>query len=74
MHWITKEVGRKIGSVFKQVTDVIIPQSTGKKGKHLKILVLTDLLKPLLRGTVVKLVGSTKWVAFKYRKVSRFLL
>ena len=43
VHWLTKEMGRKIGAVFKEVKEVIIPQSGGKEGRHLKILVLVDL-------------------------------
>ncbi|XP_071924844.1 uncharacterized protein [Coffea arabica] len=30
LHWIAKEVGRKIGKVFDQVKEVIIPQGGGK--------------------------------------------
>lgn len=57
----TKEVGRKIGAVFKEVKEVIVPQSGGKEGRHLKMLVLADLSKPFLRGTLVQLAGSIKW-------------
>mgnify|MGYP004719281165 CR=1 FL=1 len=57
VHWLTKEVGRKIGAVFKEVKEVLIPQTKGKEGRHLKILDLTDLSKPLLRGTMLELTG-----------------
>ncbi|XP_071920723.1 uncharacterized protein [Coffea arabica] len=43
VHWLTKEVGRKIGTVFKEVRDVLIPQSGGKESRHLKILTLANL-------------------------------
>lgn len=72
VHWVTREVGRKIGVVFKQVKDVIIPQLGGKEGRHLKTLALVDLSKPLLRGTIVKTEGTMKWVAFKYERCPNF--
>ena len=68
IHCVTKEVGRKIGAVFKKGKDVIIPQMGGKEGRHLKMLFLADLPKPLLRGTIVKMAGTMKWVAFKYER------
>ncbi|XP_071906103.1 uncharacterized protein [Coffea arabica] len=49
IHWISKDVGRKIGMVFKEVKDVIIPYSGGKDGKHMKMLVSADITQPLLR-------------------------
>ncbi|XP_027082492.1 uncharacterized protein LOC113780666 [Coffea eugenioides] len=72
VHWLTKEVGRKIGAVFKEVKEVIIPQSGGKEGRHLKILALVDLSTPLLRGTVVQTAGTFKWVVFKYERYPDF--
>ena len=48
LHWATKEAGRKIGSIFQQVKEVIIPQNGGKEGKHLKVLVEIDLSTPYL--------------------------
>nr|XP_027120420.1 uncharacterized protein LOC113737375 [Coffea arabica] len=72
VHWLSKEVGNKIGVVFKEVREVLIPQNGGKDGRHLKILALVDLSKPLLRGTVVKIAGALKWIAFKYERCPDF--
>nr|XP_027083698.1 uncharacterized protein LOC113705999 [Coffea arabica] len=72
VHWLSKEVGRKIGVVFKDVKEVVIPQGGGKEGRHLKALVHVDLSKPLLRGTLVQIAGSLKWVAFKYERCPDF--
>ncbi|XP_071916207.1 uncharacterized protein [Coffea arabica] len=72
VHWVIREVGRKIGGVFRQVKDVIIPQTGGKEGRHLKMLALVDLAKPLLRGTIVKTEGTMKWVVFKYERCPDF--
>ncbi|XP_027184311.1 uncharacterized protein LOC113782635 [Coffea eugenioides] len=72
IHWITKEVGRKIGGVFLSVKEVIIPNSGGKDGKHLKILVEIDIEQPLLRGTTVRMNGVMKWIEFRYEKCPDF--
>ena len=72
IHWIAKEVGRKIGSIFAEVKEVIIPQGGGKEGKHLKLWVTVDLSQPLPRGTAVKLEGGYKWLQFKYERSPDF--
>ncbi|KAL3520902.1 hypothetical protein ACH5RR_019051 [Cinchona calisaya] len=62
----------KIGKVFNQVADVIIPVRGGKEGKHIKILVEINLTKPLTRGTMVKFEGRTHWVNFNYERCPDF--
>ena len=51
---------------------MVVPQSRGKEGRHLKILAQVDLSKPLLRGAVVKIAGVLKWIAFKYERCPDF--
>ncbi|XP_027071977.1 uncharacterized protein LOC113774233 [Coffea eugenioides] len=72
IHWISKEVERKMGMVFKEVKEVLISHSGGKKGKHIKLLVKADMTQPLLRGTTVKMNGVLKWVSFRYKRVPEF--
>ncbi|XP_071929195.1 uncharacterized protein [Coffea arabica] len=72
LHWVTKEVGRKIGSMFSSVEEMIILQNGGKKGKHMKILVEMDLSIPLPRGTMVNSNSGKKWIEFKYEKCPDF--
>ncbi|XP_071906083.1 uncharacterized protein [Coffea arabica] len=72
VHWMSEEVGRKIGAVFSRVNEVIIPQTGSKEGRHIKLLVVADISQPLLRGTIVKVEGSTKWVSFKYERCPDF--
>lgn len=72
VHWISKEAGRKIGAVFLEVKDVIVPQVGGKEGRHLKILVSVDMSQPLLRGTTVTMNGTCKWISFKYERCPDF--
>ena len=51
---------------------MLVPQSGDKEGRHLKILALVDLSKPLLKGTVVKTAGALKWISFKYERCPDF--
>lgn len=48
-HYLSKEVGFKVGSVFEQVKEVLIPQSGNREGRYLKTLVEVDLTQPLMR-------------------------
>ncbi|XP_027071971.1 uncharacterized protein [Coffea arabica] len=72
VHWMSKEAGKKIGSIFHQVREVIVPQTGGKEGRHLKLLVVVNICQPLLRGTIVKVGEATKWVSFKYERCPDF--
>ncbi|XP_027151948.1 uncharacterized protein LOC113752002 [Coffea eugenioides] len=71
-HWMSSAAGVKIGRVFRNVKDVILPPGGGKEGKHMKILAEIDLLQPLIRGTTVKLNGEVVWVEFKYERCPDF--
>lgn len=72
IHWITKEVVKKIGGLFESVKQIIIPTIGSKKGRHMKIMVEVDLAKPFLRGTTTRLNGSPGWVEFRYEKCANF--
>ncbi|CAI9098435.1 OLC1v1035079C1 [Oldenlandia corymbosa var. corymbosa] len=51
VHWISKEIGQKLGRMLGEVRDVIIPDVGGTEYKHIKILVEMDLRRRLERGT-----------------------
>nr|XP_027064682.1 uncharacterized protein LOC113690802 [Coffea arabica] len=72
IHWITKEIGVKIGGIFEDVEDIIIPMGGSKEGRHIKLKVVINTSLPLLRGTVVKLGGQSIWVEFRYEKCPDF--
>lgn len=69
---MSKEVGFKLGKLFSNVTDVIVPPIGRNEGRHMKILVEIDLSKPLLRGTTLNVNGDRRWVNFKYEKCPDF--
>ncbi|KAK6146590.1 hypothetical protein DH2020_020459 [Rehmannia glutinosa] len=68
-HWITTEIGLKIGKLFPRTLDIFIPESGSAKGRVIKLLVVVNLLKPLLRGSNIKLGGEQRWVDFKYENL-----
>lgn len=49
--------------------DVIIPESSSKKGRHMKLLVKVELEKPLLQGTKNKCNNQEVWAEFKYENM-----
>mgnify|MGYP004705379507 FL=1 len=38
----------------------------------MKVQVLVDTFQPLLRGTIVKVIGSMRWIKFKYERCPNF--
>ncbi|XP_027157976.1 uncharacterized protein LOC113759597 [Coffea eugenioides] len=72
IHCLSKAVGKKVGTIFHEVKEVLIPQSGGKEGKHMKLLVLIDIKQPLLRGTTIQMNGVNKWLSFKYERCPDF--
>lgn len=54
------------------VLDVMVVGIGGKEGRHLKILVEMDLMKPLVRGTKVKYKNCETWIQFRYEQFPVF--
>lgn len=71
-HWSSKDVGWKIGKLFKSCSNVIVSETGSKNGRVMKLLVDIDLGKPLLRGTKIKLETKTVWVDFRYEQLPTF--
>lgn len=70
--WLTSATVWKIGRVFSQVLNVIIPETGSKDGRLAKMLVEVDLSKPLIRGTSIKYEGDKRWILFKYELLPLF--
>lgn len=60
MHWLTIEVGKKIGSDLGHMEKLMVPSRGNKTGRHLKIKGKMDISKPLPRGTITKMKGNYK--------------
>ncbi|KAK6148475.1 hypothetical protein DH2020_019387 [Rehmannia glutinosa] len=72
LEWMAMETGFKIGKLFGEVNDVLIPESGSNKGRFIKILAAVNLDKPLLRGTHISLGQKSIWVEFKYENLLTF--
>lgn len=64
--------GGKIGKLFGQCHNVVIPENGSRNGRVLKLLADVDLNKPLIRGTKLMLAEESFWVNFKYEKLPTF--
>lgn len=71
-HWLSKEVGAKIGKLFSQVSDIMIPEFESSKGRYIRILATLNLDKALLRGTNIRLNDEVHWADFKYEQIAVF--
>ncbi|XP_027102865.1 uncharacterized protein [Coffea arabica] len=72
VHWMSKEASKKIGGMFRNVREVILPPGDGKKERHMKIFAEVDLHQPLVRGTAVRLHGKMEWIEFQYERCPDF--
>ncbi|KAK6160117.1 hypothetical protein DH2020_003498 [Rehmannia glutinosa] len=70
--WIGVETGRKIGKKFDNILDVLVPETGSSKGMFIKILVVVNLDKPLLRGAFITLNSEKVWVDFRYENLQSF--
>lgn len=62
----------KVGKVFQQCYNVIIPKNGSKEGRCAKILVEVDLSKPQIKGTELIFEGEKRWVIFRYEQLPLF--
>ncbi|KAK6775507.1 hypothetical protein RDI58_026508 [Solanum bulbocastanum] len=55
LHWISKDVGCKIGNALGGTCDVVIPENGSKEGQYMRLKVMMNITKPLPRGKLIKL-------------------
>lgn len=71
-HCLSKEVGTKLGKLFSQINDIMIPEFGSSKGRYIRILATLNLDKALLRGTNIRLNDEVHWADFKYEQIAAF--
>lgn len=69
LHWLSKDVGRKIGHALGGILDIRIPENGSKEGQYMRLKVKINITKPLLRGKWIKLGSETIWVELKYENL-----
>lgn len=67
-----REIGRKIGASMGTVEAVDTDARGMGWGESLRVRILLDLAKPLLRGRKINVEGTTHWVTFQYERLPRF--
>ncbi|KAL3532282.1 hypothetical protein ACH5RR_005803 [Cinchona calisaya] len=72
LHWLTRSISLKIGSVLGKMWDANIPNTGGKESRHIKVLVEFDACLLLIRGTMAKMGGANRWIEFRYEKCPDF--
>lgn len=66
----TRETGRVIGTSLGEVMDVDVSESGVKWGKYLRVRVLLDVTKKLVRGKRIVIEGGEqRWITFKYERL-----
>lgn len=54
------------------LSEVLIPEVGSRRGRYIKVLVIVNLEKSLLRGANIKLNNVVCWVDFKFEKIATF--
>ena len=69
----TMDTGKRIGSSLGTVEKVEVDERGFCLGEYMRVRVSIDALKPLCRGRLVRVGGSSKlWVTFKYERMPIF--
>lgn len=67
-----REMGIKLGSLVGEVEDVDTNKEGEGWGEYLRVRIQVNVLKPFVRGRLLKLKENSSWIAFQYEKISTF--
>ena len=69
----TKETGYSIGATIGEVVEVDVVENGVQWGKCLRVRVMVDVTRRLIRGKRVTIEGvEGRWVQFKYERLPNF--
>lgn len=66
------EIGRKIGATVGVVEAVDTEANGMGWGEFLRVKILLDLTKPVLRGRKINIQGKPVWITFQYERLPKF--
>ncbi|PHU07554.1 hypothetical protein BC332_24043 [Capsicum chinense] len=69
LHWMSREVERKIGHSLGGTTDVVISENENRESKYMRVKAMMNIDKILSREKLIKLDHGTKWVEFTYENI-----
>lgn len=71
---MNKMIGKKLGSIIDSLQMIDVDNNGIGWSKYLRVRLLLDLKKPLVRGLMVKIGGKSTWVTCKYERLPKFCL
>lgn len=71
-HWLSIDTRKKIGKLLGTVMNVLVVDSGGPEGRHIKLLSEIDLTKPLVKGTKLRYKQNEIWIQFRYEQLPLF--
>jgi hypothetical protein len=69
---MSETMGVQLGRSVGQVVEVETEEDGVGWGEYLRVRIRVDLSKPLVRGRMLKLNGTSIWIAFQYEKLLKF--
>ncbi|KAK4354190.1 hypothetical protein RND71_026384 [Anisodus tanguticus] len=60
LHWMSKDVGQKIGDALGGTVDIVILDNGSKEGQYMRLKVRINISKPLPREKLIKLVEGKR--------------
>jgi hypothetical protein len=69
---MSREMGQRIGASMGVVEEVDVDEAGVGWGEFLRVRIVLDVTKPLLRGRFLKLRDKTIWITFHYERIPRF--
>lgn len=60
------DVGRKIGHALGGAVDIVIPKNGSREGTRMRLEVMMNIKKLILRGKLITLGLETVWVEIRY--------
>ncbi|XP_019225859.1 PREDICTED: uncharacterized protein LOC109207408 [Nicotiana attenuata] len=69
LHWMSKDVGRKIGHALGGTVDIVIPENGSKERRYMRTKVTVNINRPLPRRKLIKLGLETNWVEIRYENL-----
>lgn len=69
---MTRCIGEQVGKMISDIVEVDVDDNGIGWGPYYRVRVQLDIIKPLLRGSLVNIEGNKTWLTFKYERLPNF--
>lgn len=69
---MSRAMGERLGSLLGEVEEVETNEDGVGWGEYLRVCVKLNLMKPLMKGRMIKVKKRTHCISFQYEKIPRF--